>query len=434
MGVKRVLQGSSIIAAALLLLLLASMAFAGVPNKINYQGRMTNVDGSPVADAVYQVIFRIYDDSTSTDPLRKLWEETDTVETFKGLFDIILGGRIPIDMSIFDGRVLYLALQPQGYSELTPRTKLVSVPYSGTAQVSASSEHAKYADTAEVARQGRELYHQIMDINPNSTTTIPIITRAGTHKVTLYLYGSEFQGTLAAHTHAGINPHTHSMTGVVGIKTVPHYHGYSGTSTNSGANHTHSGTTLSFNLGHTHSGTTNTDGAHHHDLLIHGYAQNGFYIVHRSEVNSLTADGGPATSIASMSVDQNQSNHQHNFTTNSSLGNHSHDFTSGTASANHSHDYSGNTTTVDISHSHTFTGTINSYGSGLNQSGILANALPSNVRVYVDGAPAGGPFNGEFNSGELDLTAMISGPGEHLIEIREEGGTGGRITYNIFVE
>ena len=75
----------------------SSLAIAEIPHLINYQGRLTDSGGSPVADGVYNITFRIYDDpNTGT----LLWEEPRTgVQVQKGIFNIILPGakKIPGD-------------------------------------------------------------------------------------------------------------------------------------------------------------------------------------------------------------------------------------------------------------------------------------------------------------------------------------------------
>jgi hypothetical protein len=65
---------------------------------------------------------------------------------------------------------------------------------------------------------------------------------------------------------------------------------------------------------------------------------------------------------------------------------------------------------------------------------MTAGTLPTTVNVYVDDILAAGSFDGEFASGELDLSIYATGEGEHTITIKEEGGTGGRVIYNLFVE
>ena len=73
------------------LVLLPNTTQAGIPKLINYQGMLTESDGStPVADGTYDITFKIYNASSGGD---KRWEETQTdVAVTNGLFNVILGG------------------------------------------------------------------------------------------------------------------------------------------------------------------------------------------------------------------------------------------------------------------------------------------------------------------------------------------------------
>jgi hypothetical protein len=433
-----------------------NISLAATPAVMNYQGKLTNLNGTLVADGAYPVTLRIYDAPVGGNTL---WSELDTLHIFGGLFSTLIGQHNPLPRDLFSSGFRYLGVQPEGEGEVYPRTPLVAVPRSLISDVAVTADTSQYAILARSVERSRDLYHQIIDINPNSTTKIPFIARSNASKVSIYVYGSEFQGALAAHTHTGTNSHSHSLSGTIASTSVPHFHGFSGTSATGGAAHSHSGTTASFSLYHSHSGTTDpvnlahshggatsNDGHHHHDLLIHGYAQNGLFIVHASApTTGLTADGGPATSTATGSVSTNPSdhvhglsadlgNHGHNFTTSAWGGNHAHDFTTGSVDALHSHAFSGNTASNDVAHAHGFSGTISAFGSGIDLQGIAPTVLPTNVKIYVDGVLAAGPFSGAFSTGAIDLSTFVSGDGEHVVEIREEGGSGGRITYNLFVE
>ena len=70
----------------------------------------------------------------------------------------------------------------------------------------------------------------------------------------------------------------------------------------------------------------------------------------------------------------------------------------------------------------------------MSSEGVVSGTLPQDVSIYIDDIQVAGPFSGEFSSGELDLAGYIVTAGEHIIEIREEGGNGGRLTYNLFIE
>jgi len=115
---------------------------------MNYQGRLTTVDGNPVADNTYSIVFSIYDDEISG---TKLWSDTISVMSEFGLFSVILGEDNPISPAIADIPALWLGLGLEGEAELSPRQKLISVPYSfraANADSSLYSHTTVYADTA----------------------------------------------------------------------------------------------------------------------------------------------------------------------------------------------------------------------------------------------------------------------------------------------
>jgi len=117
-------KGLSIIEGAVLLSLLVGTLLATIPHIMNYQGRITDSSGNPVSDGNYQITFRIYDLATGGTPL---WEETDTVSVQKGLFNIVLGSKIPINLSF--NKDYWLGIQVENDQEMTPRHKLTSVGY-----------------------------------------------------------------------------------------------------------------------------------------------------------------------------------------------------------------------------------------------------------------------------------------------------------------
>lgn len=120
-------------------MLLASTVPAEVPHVINYQGRLTEMDKTPVNGSVIMTI-RIYDDQEGV-----LWSETNTVAVDNGLFAVMLGTQNPIPDTAFNGPLRYLGIQPDGQPEIVPRTQLVSVPY---------AYHSLRADTAGFALSG----------------------------------------------------------------------------------------------------------------------------------------------------------------------------------------------------------------------------------------------------------------------------------------
>lgn len=102
--------------------LLSVVAFAGVPNRLAYQGRLTKADGSPESGVV-NVVFSIFDTSNA-----KLWSETQVLALTSGYYATVLGDLNPIPASAFDGSERELELTI-GDTVLAPRQRINSVPY-----------------------------------------------------------------------------------------------------------------------------------------------------------------------------------------------------------------------------------------------------------------------------------------------------------------
>lgn len=97
-----------------------------VPSTMSYQGRLTDDAGDPVEDDQYSLVFTIYDDVGTV-----LWTESQKVNTSDGLFTALLGSNgTPLTADVFSADERYLGIAVEPDPELTPRTPLVTVPYS----------------------------------------------------------------------------------------------------------------------------------------------------------------------------------------------------------------------------------------------------------------------------------------------------------------
>jgi len=106
------------------LALLPVLLLAQIPNKINYQGYLTDasgaVNGSP------NITFRIYDVNSGG---TALWAENHpSVNVSEGRFHVLLGNYTALDLP-FD-KQYYLGIQVETNSEFLPRIELSSVAYS----------------------------------------------------------------------------------------------------------------------------------------------------------------------------------------------------------------------------------------------------------------------------------------------------------------
>ena len=421
-------------------ILLASSVGAVIPKMVNFQGVLTDTLGNQVPDGNYSVTFRIYDASSGGNVL---WQEAQLIAVSGGLFNYLLGSATPIPDTVFRSSPSWLGIQLGLDPEMSPRVMIVSVGYTYR------------------AGNVRDTYHEIVDVMPNSTLKSFIVPRYPNSKVSLYLHGEGFAGAALSHTHSGNNAHDHTYSGTSAAQSVDHTHTYSGNTGSESADHTHSGTTNSTDLSHQHSGGIGltslshihsggvTEGTveHRHNFAYQG-AGSGVYLVHAGQPTTGLSGTTTENSRVSGSVMLDGSHvhgfntsaalgdHNHSLTINYALGGHTHPFSTGGISANHSHGFSGSTLGVSVGHAHGFSGTTSSTGSGLSLSGVASGTLPTNVKIYIDGAgvPVAGPFSGQFSSGPIDLSSVITDTQEHSIEIKEEGGTGGRLIYTIFVE
>lgn len=102
-------------------------ASADVPQKISYQGFLTNSAGAPV-NASLQMTFALYDVVSGG---TALWFETQSVAVSNGVFNVLLGTAKPItlafDVQYFIG--ITVGLPGGAEPEMSPRQPLSSAPY-----------------------------------------------------------------------------------------------------------------------------------------------------------------------------------------------------------------------------------------------------------------------------------------------------------------
>ena len=110
---------------ASILLLVSSTLIGQIPNKISYQGLLTNTALKPLADGDYNIEFRMYSDENSN---QILWNEKQRLTLQNGVFNAVLGDVNPITLK-FDQNY-WLGIKLENETEMTPRIPMVSVPYS----------------------------------------------------------------------------------------------------------------------------------------------------------------------------------------------------------------------------------------------------------------------------------------------------------------
>lgn len=117
-----------------------------LPQMMNYQGVLTEDDGTPV-DGSHDLTFTIYEyRRLGMNPAtwNSVYSETQSVQVHDGLFNVVIGEVNPLDpgefgglwrfMFLISGGSLELGVKVDGGPELTPRAKLLPVPYAFRAE------------------------------------------------------------------------------------------------------------------------------------------------------------------------------------------------------------------------------------------------------------------------------------------------------------
>lgn len=109
----------------LVLLLAPALVLAAPPATLGYQARLADASGQPIT-GTRTITFRLYDVASGGSAL---WTETqNNLLIDGGNLSVELGATLPMSEALF-GRQLYLGVQIQGDSEMTPRPRLTSAPY-----------------------------------------------------------------------------------------------------------------------------------------------------------------------------------------------------------------------------------------------------------------------------------------------------------------
>jgi hypothetical protein len=122
----------SILSSLVLLVLLSSLALAGIPKMINYQGMLTDNSGTPLTGS-YNLTFKIWTDTTGGS---SLWTETQNgVQVTNGLFNVVMGKQTVLNLA-FDQQYW---LEVGVGAETLPRIRFTSVGYAYRASIADSA-------------------------------------------------------------------------------------------------------------------------------------------------------------------------------------------------------------------------------------------------------------------------------------------------------
>ncbi len=101
---------------------------AAINPQINFQGKLTNPDGTNVTDGNYSIVFSLYSAASGG---TAIWTETQsTVAVSAGIFQVSLGSVTALPGSVdFNSASIYLGIKVGTDAEMTPRIQFTASPY-----------------------------------------------------------------------------------------------------------------------------------------------------------------------------------------------------------------------------------------------------------------------------------------------------------------
>ncbi|MBN2089982.1 tail fiber domain-containing protein [candidate division KSB1 bacterium] len=195
----------SILLLWLVLTISISTIWGQIPQTISYQGVLTDVNGKPVTDGIYNMTFKLYLSATGSE---LLWSEKQTLSLKSGIFNVILGKVTPLNLP-FDVPY-WLGITVDTGIELTPRIELTAAAYSLNANSVADSViSGKNVARGAVVRSVNNLTdHLTLKAGPNVTIT------SDQHTITISATSENNGWTIS-----GNNLHS-TVSGNIGIGTT----------------------------------------------------------------------------------------------------------------------------------------------------------------------------------------------------------------------
>lgn len=233
------------------------MAVAGgVPQTLNYQGTLTDSNGSPV-NASKPILFNMYDTAIGGAPF---WSEQQNVNVKNGQFSVVLGSTTAIPTDKLTGTTYIGITVGPPSPEMSPRQKLTSVAYALKAP-DAIPKGVIVMWSGTVAPDGWALC--------NGANGTPDLREK-------FVMGSSS---------------TYPIGSIGGVSTINMSHVHSGPDHNhAGANHNHAGVDHTHWDDHLHTGNTSTNGEI--TSITHGNNQaQGRDHSHSFSTNSKSAQG-----------------------------------------------------------------------------------------------------------------------------------------------
>ncbi|MBI5699817.1 hypothetical protein HZC35_05935 [Candidatus Saganbacteria bacterium] len=196
--------------AAILVLCLFTIGQSSVPERISYEGRLTDASGNPVTTAK-TIEFRIYDAATSG---TAVWgpESHSVTPDSQGVFSVILGGTTALTSSVFNNATRYIDITVGGET-LSPRTQIVSVGY---AYKAASAQGVENGSITRLSVASGQFVKQVI---AGSGVSVSGDEGSGTGLVTITAVGTAGGTVTSVGTGTGLTGGPITSSGTISLAT-----------------------------------------------------------------------------------------------------------------------------------------------------------------------------------------------------------------------
>ncbi len=156
-------------------------ASAAINSQINFQGKLTNTDGTNVTNGSYSIEFNIY--SVSSGGV-SVWTETQgSVAVSDGIFRVALGSVSALPGSVdFNSNSLYLGIKVGADPEMSPRVQFTAAPYAFNTDALDGIDSTGFAQLGLTSAQVEASTNALIFLNKTSTGNLLQLQQGGTDR------------------------------------------------------------------------------------------------------------------------------------------------------------------------------------------------------------------------------------------------------------